>query len=112
MCQCKLNVTRQSSPIAEEAAPEKEILTRPVPNGEPDDPRHMDACASPADDSQDTKPAEAARTACRQHRTGAVSDDISNPRPPYPQATIGTQTDEMNQPRTETLLEKETPPHR
>ncbi len=34
---------------------------------------------------------------------------MSIPRPPYLQATIGTQTDETDQPRAETLLENEAP---
>ncbi len=88
----------RAAPIAKEAAPEKVILTGPLPIDRPDDPRHTDACASPTDDSQDTKPAESARTNHRQDRTGALSDAISLPRPPYLQATIGTQTDETNQP--------------
>ncbi len=50
------------------------------------------------------------RSLQRQDRTGALSDDTSTPKPPSPQATIGTQTDETNQPQIETLLEKETPP--
>ncbi len=96
--------------ITEEAAPEKVIPIRPVPSDEPDDPRCTDARVSSTDDHHDTKPAEAACTARRQDRTGALSDDTSTPKPPSPQATIGTQTDETNQPQIETLLEKETPP--
>ncbi len=67
-------------------------------NDGPDDPRCMDVCARPADDSQDTKPADLARTARVQEWMGALSEDILIPRPPYLQATIGTQTDETTQP--------------
>ncbi len=42
----------RAAPITEEAAPEKVIPIRPVPNYEPDDPRHTDACANPRGDSQ------------------------------------------------------------
>ncbi len=62
------------------------------------------------DDSQDTKPVESSHTACRRDQTGALTDDTYTPSPLYPQATIGTQTNETKQPQTETLLEKETPP--
>ncbi len=88
--------------IAKEAAPEKVILTRPVPMDRPDDPICMDTCAIPTIDSQDTKLAASARTARMQDWMGALSDDLNQiltPRPPYPQATIGTQIDETNQPK-------------
>ncbi len=86
----------RAAPITE-AAPEKVIPIRPMPNCEPDDPRRTDACANPTDDSQETKPTQSARTARRQDRTGALSDDTSTPRPLYLQATIGTQTNQTNQ---------------
>ncbi len=101
----------RAAPIAEEAAPVRVIPIRPVPEREPDDSRRMNAGANPMDDSQDTKPVESACTACRQDRTGALADDTYVPRPLYLQATIGTQTNETNQPQRETLLEKETLPH-
>ncbi len=96
--------------IAEEAAPENVIPIRPVPSDNPNDSQCPDACARLTDSSQDTKPAESARTACRQDQAGALSDNTSTPRPQHPLATIGTQTDETNQSLAETLLEKETPP--
>ncbi len=95
---------------AEKAAPEQVIPIRSLPKREPDDSRCTDAGANPMDDSQDTKPVESARLAHRWDRTGDLADDIYTPRPLYLQATISTQTDETNQPRTETFLENKTPP--
>ena len=84
--------------IAEEAASETTICIRPVPSDGPDNPRCTEVCANPADDSQDTTPADSARMASVQERTGALSDDILIPRPSHLQATIATQTDETTQP--------------
>ncbi len=105
--------------IAKEAASENTILTRSVPSDRPDDswctkdgpdnPRYTEVCANPADDRQGTKPADSARTARIQEWTRVPTDDILTPRPPCPQATIGTRTDETTQPRIETLEENETP---
>ncbi len=88
----------RAAPTDKEAA--AMIPIRPVPNREPDDPQRTDASASPMDDSQDTKPVESTRTACRRDRTGALADDTYTPRPLYLQATISTQTDETNQIQT------------
>ncbi len=80
-----------------EAAPEK-ISVGPVPNSESDDSRRTDASATPMDGSQNTKPVESARTVCGRDRTEALTNNTHTHRPLYLQATIGTQTVEMNQP--------------
>ncbi len=93
----------------EEAAPKKMISIGTVPTSETDVSRRTDASATLVNDNQDTKPVESANTVCRWDRTGALADHAHTPRPLCLQATIGTQTDEMNQPRTETLSEDENP---
>ncbi len=102
-----LTLSTRAAPIAEEATPKKEIPIRPVPSCEPDDPRRTDACANPMEDSQDSKPVESAHMARMQDREEAFTDDTSPSRPPPPQATTGTQTNEMKKSRIETLLENE-----
>ncbi len=109
----------RAAPMAEEAASKTTISIRPVPSDRPDNSRCTndgtdnlrctEVCANPADNSQDTTPADSARMACVQERMGALSDDISIPRPSHLQATIGTQIDETTQPQMETLEENETP---
>ncbi len=93
-------------PKAEEAASKTTIAIRPVPRDEPgysrcmkdgpDDPRSMDVCANPADDRQDTKPADSAHTARVQEWTGAPTDDSLTPRPPCPLTTTGTLMRQLN----------------
>ncbi len=60
-------------------------------------------------DSQDTKPADSARRARVQERSGAPVDGPVTPGPPCLQATTSTQTDETTPPRIETLEENEAP---
>ncbi len=85
------------------------LLTRPVSTSKPDDSRRTDASTTPVDESQDTKPVEPVRAVLGQDQTGAPADNTLTPRLLCPQATICTQTDEMNQPRAETSLEDEIP---
>ena len=61
------------------------------------------------DDSQDTKPVEPAHGVHGRDQTGAPADTTFTLRPLCLQATIGTQTDEMDQLGAETSLENETP---
>ncbi len=94
-------------PVTEETVPEIPAETRPVPNDRPEDPQCTSICNRPVGDSQDNKPADSARLARVQERSGAPVDDSVTPEPPCLQATTSTQTDETTPPRTETLEENE-----
>ncbi len=62
-------------PVMQETVPENTAVTRPVPNEKPEDPRCTGVCNRPVSDSQDTKPADSARLAHVQERTGAPADN-------------------------------------
>ncbi len=85
-------------PVTEESVPEKIVETRSVPEDRPKDPQCTGVCNRPVSESQDTKPADSARLALVQERTGAPVDDPATPGHPRLQATTGTQTDETTQP--------------
>ncbi len=95
--------------VTEETVPENTAVTRPVPSDRPEDSQGTSVCNRPVGDSQDTKPADSARQARVQERSGAPVDDPVTPGSPRLQATTSTQTDETTQPRIETLEESKAP---
>ncbi len=96
-------------PVMKEIIPENTTVTRPVPNGKPEDPQCTGVCNRPVSDSQDTKPADSARRAHVQERTGVPADDTVTPGSPCLQASTGTQTEEIISTRMEILEENEAP---
>ena len=103
-------VPSSETPPADEDISHEEVTSiGPVPTSEPDDSRRADASATFVDGSQNTKPVEPVCTVRGLYQAGAPADNTSTPRPLCPQATVRTQTNEMNQPRAETSWKDETP---
>ncbi len=99
----------ETAPADEDISHEEVTSIGPLPNSEPDDSRCADASATFVDGSQNTKPVEPVCTVRGLNQAGAPADNTSTPGPLCPQATVGTQTNEMNQPRAETSWKDETP---
>ncbi len=72
-------VAEETVPVTEETVPKSTAVTKPVPNEKPEDPQCTGVCDRPVSDSQDTKPADSARLACVQERSGALVDDPVTP---------------------------------
>ncbi len=102
-------LSARATQTVEEINPERVMSIGSVPTSEPDDPRRVDVSAALVDASQDTKPVEPARAISGREQTGASADNTLTPRPLCFQSTIGTQANELHQPRVETSLEDETP---
>ncbi len=102
-------LAERTVPVTKEIVPEKKTVARFMPNGKPEDPQRTSMCNKPMSDSQDTKPADSARRARVQERTGVPEDNSMTPGSLRLQASTGTQTDETISTRTETLKENEAP---
>ncbi len=102
-------LAERTVPETEETFTENSAVTGPVLDDRPEDLRRTGICNRPVGNSQDTKPADSARRARVQERSGAPVDDSVPPGSPCLLATTGTQTDETSQPGIETLEENETP---
>ncbi len=92
-------------PVMKEIIPENTTVTRPVPSDWPEDLQCTGVGNRPVSDSQDTKPADSARRARLQERTGVPADDTVTLGTPCLQASKGTQTEEIIPTRIETLEE-------
>ncbi len=102
-------LAEETVPVTEETVPKNTAVAKPAPNNRPEGSQGTSVCNRPMGDSQDTKPADSARLARVQERTGAPVYDPVTPRFPCLQATTGTQTDETTQSRIETLEESKSP---